>query len=117
MMQISLRWWQSNRDKVVCDSALVDLNRLRQKITIIFALELQISKVAKWINNSNNEQNVISIGFFSFAAAIGFSKELNNSVLNKGGGLFWFGYDLSVTYGLLIPVEHQVGFALKKLLL
>lgn len=82
-------------------SYLVD--RLIQKIVAILALEPKISELARWINTSELAKNN-QYWCFSFSAAIGFSKELSNSVLNEGccfvGGFlvgwFFFGYDLAV---------------------
>lgn len=80
------------------------VDRLIKKIIAIFALEPIISKLARWINTSELAKTN-QYWCFSFSAAIGFSKEWSNSVLNEGfcfvGGFWWvgvfFGYDLSVS--------------------
>lgn len=58
----------------------------------VLALECKISKLARWINTSELAKKNNQCWCFSFSAAIGFSKELSNSVLNEGccfvGGFF-----------------------------
>lgn len=77
----------------------------------MFTLEPKISKLARWINTSELAKNN-QFWCFSFSAAIGFSKELNNSVLNEGccfvGGFLVGWYFLDMTF-LFHKVEYLIS--------